>query len=107
MASLQVNDSTVSPGGPAAFKVYGQMHRRIGSMLATSNATQYSCQQVYFCDPGAQDRHRISKKISSTTDREKEKDVCVFAALRIILTQDVSNIYLQSFLNINEYIEQK
>ena len=96
-ASLQVNDSTVHTRGPAAFKVYGQMHRRIGSMLAPSNATQYSCLQVYFCDPADQDRYHASRDTSSKTDREKEKNMRVFAALRRILTQEVTNTYLQSF----------
>ena len=88
-------------------KVYGQMHRRIGSMLAPSNATQYSYLQVYFCDPADQDRYSASRNTSSKIDREKEKNVRVFADLRRILTQEVTTTYLQSFFNINEFIEQE
>jgi len=76
-------------------------------MLAPSNATQYSCLQVYFCDPADQDRYSASRNTSSKIDREKEKNVRVFADLRRILTQEVTTTYLQSFFNINEFIEQE
>ena len=103
MASLQVNDSTVYRRGPAAFKVYGQMHRRVGSITANPNATQYSCIQTYFCDPNFQDRHRASRNGTQSSSIQALQE-WVFRILREVLTQDAGNTYLQSFLNINEYV---
>ncbi|KAL7542017.1 hypothetical protein ACHAXR_012464, partial [Thalassiosira sp. AJA248-18] len=103
MASLQVNDSSVRTGGPSAFKVYGQMHRRIGSMTSATGSRQYSCIQAYFCDPSSQDSYRANRNQPSAVDRDIQESV--FRTLRLVLTEDCTNRYLQSFFSVNEYIQ--
>ena len=60
MSSLTVNDATVR-ASQAAFKVYGQMHRRIGPMLQNGHSTGPTCIQTYFYDPDYQVRYRVSQ----------------------------------------------
>ena len=53
MASFQANDRTVTRGHPGAFKIVGQVYRRIGSLLANHDSTA-KCLQVYFLDANSQ-----------------------------------------------------
>ena len=46
MASLQVNDKIVQKRGPSDFKVCGQLHRRIGTMLDSNRQPKFL--QTYF-----------------------------------------------------------
>ncbi len=50
MASLQVNDATFQQGGQAALKIYGQLHRYLGSILNGDQSRQPSCLQIYIYD---------------------------------------------------------
>ena len=57
-ASVQVKYKTVKKHGPAAFKVMGQLFRRIGPMLATESPTDPAYLQTYLYDPTFQAKHR-------------------------------------------------
>ena len=48
MASLKVTDKTVHGRGPAAFKISGQLLRRIGPLTAHLDASEYNCVQAFF-----------------------------------------------------------
>ncbi|KAL7541801.1 hypothetical protein ACHAWF_007019 [Thalassiosira exigua] len=47
LASLTVNDATANRGGPGCFKIHGQLHRRIGPLLADPQCTEPSCIQTF------------------------------------------------------------
>ena len=47
-ASVQVKEKTVKKHGPAAFKVMGQLFRRIGPKLATQGSADPACLQTHF-----------------------------------------------------------
>jgi hypothetical protein len=62
MASFQANDRTVTRGHPGAFKIVGQVYRRIGSLLANHDSTA-KCLQVYFLDPDYQATLRATRYV--------------------------------------------
>lgn len=110
MASLAVNDATVNRGGPAAFKIYGLLHRRIGSMLPMENSSdEPSCLQIYFYDPEYQHDIRVLKSTSPNSQQNSKEQLSlersIFEKLHRVLSSH--NSYLQSFLTINEYIEKE
>ena len=75
MASCQVNDATVRRGAPGAFKIYGQLHRRIGNVLNSTSSTP-KCLQVYFYDPAYQATLRASQYYStSRTEHDKQLEL--------------------------------
>ena len=65
-ASVQVTDKTVKKHGPAAFKVMGQLFRRIGPMLVTEGSTNSACLQTCFYDPTFQPKYRALWSSTST-----------------------------------------
>ena len=106
-ASVQVTDKTVKKHGPAAFKVMGQLFRRIGPMLAEEGSKDPACLQTYFHDPDFQAKHRALRSSTSTIkQRELTRRMDIFRLLRDILVHDCNNTYLQSFFSVNEYIQQ-
>lgn len=105
MASCQVNDATVHRGVPGAFKIYGQLHRRIGSITNHSSSTP-KCLQVYFYDPSYQATLRSSQlNRTSRTDSEMQLELTIFTSLEQILRRN--NSYLQSFFSIDEFIRME
>ena len=66
MASLQVNYAKTPHGGPSAFKIYGQLHRRLGSMLSPQNCKSPNCLQMYFYDAEYQANARASRYASKS-----------------------------------------
>ena len=71
MASGQVKDRTVRSHGPAAFKVMGQLFRRVGPMLASENSRDPRCMQSYFCDPEFRANHKALRSSTSTIQRKE------------------------------------
>ena len=105
MASAQVKEKTVQTHGPAAFKIMGQMFRRIGPMLAPHNSTNPACLQTYFYDAEFQANHRALRAAnSSIREAELSRRRDIFRFLHKILVNECNNSYIHSFLNINEYI---
>ena len=108
MASLQVNDATVRGRcQPGCFKVWGQLHRRIGPLLPSQNSSQpTNCMQTYFRDAEYQDKLRASRNGGARSAQIHNKEISIFQQLRLSLTQECSNSYLRSFVTVNEYIQQ-
>ena len=106
MGSVQVNDATVRWGGPAAWKVYGHLHRRLGSVTAAVGSTQFNCLQTYFCDPVFQDRYRSSRVSNTgTSTRNSNLKVSIFCTICQVLSP--INTYLRSFVSVMEYIDRE
>ena len=81
MAYCQVNDATVRVGVPGAFKIYGQLHRRIGNILNDSSSNA-KCLQVYFYDPSYQARLCCSQYHSaSRTESDRRLELTIFSSL--------------------------
>jgi hypothetical protein len=80
MASFQANNKTVRGGAPAAFKVVGQVYRRIGDALAQHNR-EAKCLQVYFLDPDYQALLRASR-YKSEGRRQNPMDESIFRLLK-------------------------
>ena len=72
MASLQVNETTLRRSGPAAFKVSGMLHRRMGPLTAQAGAANPACIQTCFLDPIEQDRHRASRNMRIWQRRSRQ-----------------------------------
>ena len=105
MASLTVNDATINRGGPGAFKILGQMYRRMGPMLNNEDR-QPSCLQVYFYDPELQAEMRADRfpGANSNIEANHTRDVNLFSRLLSIL-QECGNSYLLSFKTVKEFVE--
>ena len=99
MASLQVDDKSVRRYGPSAFKICGQLHRIIGTMISNNNSPK--CLQVYFYDEQVQSEIRASRN-RPNNDTDYQKEIRIFRKLQTILQQN--NTYLRSFITVNEYI---
>ena len=104
MASFQANEKTVMRGVPGAFKVVGQLYRRIGSMLANEQSNA-KCLQVYFLDPDYQASLRSTRYLPNGASADP-KDIQVFSQLHTALTQEANNSYIRSFLTAVEWIRQ-
>ena len=79
MGSVQVNEATVRQGGPAAWKVYEHLHRRIENVTAATNDTQWDCHQTYFCDTQFQDAYRARMNENLSIDsRNTSLDTSIF-----------------------------
>ena len=77
MASFQANEKTVMRGIPGAFKVVGQLYRRIGSMLANEQSNA-KCLQVYFLDPDYQASLRSTRYLPEGASTDP-KDIQVLS----------------------------
>ena len=96
-ASVQETNRTVKTHGPAAFKVMGQLFRRIGPMLAAEGSKDPACLQTYFYDPNFQAKHRALQSSTSRIKlRELTQRVDIFRPLRDILVHGCINTYLHS-----------
>ena len=86
----------------------GQLLRRVGSMLLTGDGKPVKCVQAYFVGEEIATHwrmiHSVKNKIS---DGERKKFECVFKMLHNILKNDANNKYINSFLGVKEYVEQK
>jgi DNA polymerase III alpha subunit (gram-positive type) len=92
MASFQANNKTVRGGAPAAFKVVGQVYRRIGDALAQHNR-EAKCLQVYFLDPDYQASLRASR-YESEGRRQNPMDESIFRLLHSAITEEANNSYV-------------
>ena len=65
MGSIQVDDQTAYQGGPASFKVHGQIYKRIGPMLPSLPSVfgdgTPKCLQIWFCDTEEQANLRVQQ----------------------------------------------
>ena len=107
MGSIQITDATVYRRGPAAFKVAGQMYKRVGPMQAShiGNDTTAKCLQIYFLDPDEQAELRVGRQYStvrSAATREREAET--FTQLLHIL-RSCGNPLLNSYYTIHEQVE--
>ena len=108
MASVQVTDATVKKFGPVAFKVSGQMFRRVGPMLQQEGSVSPACMQTYFYDAEYQAQHRTTRDSSTSVPaRELAVRTDIFRELHRILTEVCDNSYLRSFLSINQFIRER
>jgi hypothetical protein len=66
--SIQVDDKT-------AFKVCGQVHRRVGvgAIMPERGCSKPKCVQVYFYDPEEQVQMRMSDKHKSKAEKDNEQ----------------------------------
>ena len=103
MASLQMNNKTVTTGGPGAFKIQGLLHRRIGPMLAQEGQPP-SFLQIYFLDSEEQATRRAQQFSDNASERQRQLDIAIFEKLRIIL-EECENSYLHSFQSVNEFVQ--
>jgi len=108
MASLQLNDATVYKYGPAAFKIHGQLYKRLGPMHPSAfyDNGQPKCLQIYFFDPDEQAKYRVNRTYAafrSSTVYTMEKEI--FIKLQSILTS-CGNPLLGAYLTINEEIKR-
>jgi hypothetical protein len=89
MASLQLNDATVYKNGPAAFKIHGQLYKRLGPMHASNfyDSGHPKCLQIYFFDPDEQAAYRVNRPYPiPRSSAEYTMDKAIFAKLQTILT---------------------
>ena len=99
---------TVTEGMPGAFKVCGQLQRRIGSMLQQENSEHPTCMQTYFHDPAYQADYRARRDASPELSQSIfQRRVSIFRKLHHILINDCKNSYLEFFLSVNEYIKKE
>ncbi len=108
MASLQLNDATVYKNGPAAFKIHGQLYKRLGPMHASNfyDSGHPKCLQIYFFDPDEQAAYRVNRPYPiPRSSAEYTMDKAIFAKLQTILTS-CGNPLLNKYLTINEEIKQ-
>ncbi len=110
MGSIQVDDQTVYQGPPGAFKVHGQIYKRIGPMLPSLPSVYGDgtpkCLQIWFCDADKQADLRVRqdcgvRRNRTTYRRHKE----IFQLLQDIL-RSCGNPLLHRFLTIYEEIER-
>ena len=101
--SIQVNEQTVTDSGPAAFRVCGQMYRRVGPLRNAQNKPPCTS-QTYFHDPQFQDIHRAQRN-RELPPAQVEAYRDLFRLLREIIEQDADNNLLRSYLIIDEFIE--
>jgi len=109
MASLQLNDATVYKHGPAAFKIHGQLYKRLGPMHASNfyDSGHPKCLQIYFFDPDEQAAYRVNRPYPiPRSSAEYTMDKEIFAKLQTILTS-CGNPLLNKYLTINEEIKQR
>lgn len=104
MASFQANERTVMRGLPGAYKVVGQVYRRIGSLMPDDNSNA-KCLQVYFLDPDYQASLRATR-YSAEGAGPNQMDVQIFQRIHNSLTQEAHNTYISSFLTVSEWIQQ-
>ena len=67
--------------------------------------------QPYFYDPEYQAQYQTTQnttsRYQSRSDRNKQLEESIFALLHHILTEDANNSYIQSFLTVNQYVEEQ
>ena len=108
MGSLQADDATLYQGGPAAFKLHGQLYKRIGPMLPAHPSVYGDgtpkCLQIYFCDAEEQANIRVRQDCGVRRNRTTyEKHKAMFKLLHNILTT-CGNPHLRKYLSIHEEI---